>query len=267
MNAYAAFFRLRLLAGLQYRSAALGGVVTQYVWGFMTILMFRAFYQSNADAFPMAFVQLSSYIWMQQACLTLFATWFLDNEIFASIINGDLAYELVRPLDLYWMWFTKNMALRLSRMVLRSFPILVVAVFLPAPYGLMIPTSPVQLVLFLLTMILAFLVVIAVCMLIYIATCYTKSAVATKTISTSIMDFLAGQIIPLTFFPEAMQKILKLTPFAAMQHVPYNTWNGVLAGQELMQAIVLQAVWLAVLVLAGLCWMQRMLKRVSVQGG
>lgn len=266
MRAYAAFFRLRFIAGLQYRSAALGGIVTQYVWGFMTILMFRAFYQSNPAAFPMEFAQLSSYIWMQQSFLTMFATWFLDNDIFASITSGDLAYELVRPLDLYWMWFTKNMAIRLSRMLLRSVPILLVAFLLPAPYGLTLP-NPTQFLFFLLTMVLAFLVVIAVCMLIYIVTCYTLSAAATRTIAVSVIDFLSGQIIPLTFFPMNIQTILKFTPFAAMQHVPFHVYNGVLYGQELVQAVLLQITWLAFLVALGIGWMHVVLKRVAVQGG
>lgn len=44
MRKYIAFFRLRFSMGLQYRAAALAGIVTQFVWGTMEILMFRAFY-------------------------------------------------------------------------------------------------------------------------------------------------------------------------------------------------------------------------------
>ena len=39
--------------GLQYRAAALAGIVTQFAWGFLEILMFRAFYRADASAFPM----------------------------------------------------------------------------------------------------------------------------------------------------------------------------------------------------------------------
>lgn len=64
---YIAFFRLRFAMGLQYRSAALAGMVTQFVWGAMEILVFRAFYEADAAAFPMSLEATASYIWMQQA--------------------------------------------------------------------------------------------------------------------------------------------------------------------------------------------------------
>ena len=50
MKKYISFFRLRLVMGLQYRAAALGGVVTQFFWGFMEIIALRAFYESDPAA-------------------------------------------------------------------------------------------------------------------------------------------------------------------------------------------------------------------------
>ena len=55
--------------GLQYRAAAAAGVITQFTWGFMELLVFRAFYQADASAFPMSFEAVVSYIWLQQAFL------------------------------------------------------------------------------------------------------------------------------------------------------------------------------------------------------
>ena len=49
MRKYLAFFRLRFSMDLQYRAAAFAGVITQFAWGTMEILMFRAFYQADAS--------------------------------------------------------------------------------------------------------------------------------------------------------------------------------------------------------------------------
>jgi ABC-2 type transport system permease protein len=115
MKKYLSFFRIRLANGLQYRAAAYAGVVTQFVWGFMTLLMFRAFYMNGQNSFPMSFPELSSYLWLQQAFLALFMAWYFDNDIFNAVTSGNVAYELCRPIDIYSMWFTKNMAIRISR--------------------------------------------------------------------------------------------------------------------------------------------------------
>ena len=55
MKKYLSFFRLRFTMGLQYRAAALGGITTQFAWGFMEIMIFAAFYRADAGAFPMSF--------------------------------------------------------------------------------------------------------------------------------------------------------------------------------------------------------------------
>ena len=40
---YWSFFRLRFSMGLQYRIAAIAGMATQFFWGGMNILVYRAF--------------------------------------------------------------------------------------------------------------------------------------------------------------------------------------------------------------------------------
>ena len=141
MKKYYSFFRLKFVMGLQYRAAALAGIVTQFFWGFMEIMIFRAFYRADAAAFPMSFEATASYIWLQQAFLMFFVAWMMENEIIAAIISGDVAYELCRPVSIYNMWFSRSIAARLSRAVLRCFPILIVAAFLPAPYGMEPPAD------------------------------------------------------------------------------------------------------------------------------
>ena len=92
MKKYLSFFRMRFLMGLQYRAAAAAGVVTQFTWGFMELLVFRAFYQADASAFPMRFEAVASYIWLQQAFLALFMAWMMETEIFSSIVDLSLIH-------------------------------------------------------------------------------------------------------------------------------------------------------------------------------
>ena len=141
MKKYFAFFRLRFSIGLQYRIAALAGLTTQFVWGFMQIMIYKAFYEADANAFPITFSATASYIWMQQAFLAFFAAWMVENEIFDTVINGNIAYELCRPIKIYNMWFARSLANRMSRAALRCLPILIVASFLPKPYGIATPAS------------------------------------------------------------------------------------------------------------------------------
>lgn len=267
MKRYLSFFRLRFSMGLQYRTAAIAGMTTQFAWGFMEILVYRAFYAADPSAFPMSFQATASYIWLQQAFLAVFAAWLLEPDIFDCIVNGNVAYELCRPVRIYDMWFARSMASRLSKVALRCFPILLVALLLPEPYGIAFPPSGRHAALFLITLTLSFLVSVAFYMWIYVLTFYTISPMGLRLMVGSVVEFFSGGGIPLPFFPEKVRRVLELLPFASMQNVPLRVYSGSMTDAQMQSAIALQIFWLLVLVGLGraLCGMAE--RRVTLQGG
>lgn len=267
MKKYLAMFRIRFINALQYRAAALAGIATQFAWGFMEIFAFAAFYRADPSSFPMEFDQFVSYIWMQQAFLALFMMWFWESDIAASITEGTIAYEMVRPVGLYGRWFTQITANRLARTVLRCMPILLVAFLLPAPYCMTLPPDILQLIWFLISTALALGVVAAFSMLIYISLFYTISASGTRLISSVFSEFFAGAVIPLPFFPVKIRAVVELLPFAAMQNMPLRIYSGNISGADVFYGIMLQIFWIAALFISGQLLMRRALKKVIVQGG
>lgn len=267
MNQYLSFFRMRFVTGMQYRSAALAGIVTQFVWGGLEILLFRAFYEANPSAFPMDFQALSSYIWLQQAFLALYMTWYLENDIFQAISGGGIAYEMVRPVNIYSMWFARSMANRLSKAVLRCMPILIFAAILKKPYGMSLPVNMSSLIWALVSMSLSFLVVVAFCMIIYILTFYTMTSIGVRLIAVSLVEFLSGAVIPLPFLPERVEQVVSLLPFASMQNVPFRIYTGNIYGNEIYECLFLQIFWVCALIFLGSYMMRRALSRVRIQGG
>lgn len=267
MKKYLTYFKIRFIRGLQYRVAAYAGILTQFAWGFMEILAFAAFYRSNALAFPMEFSALSSYIWLQQAFLALYMLWFLDGEIFEQISSGNIAYEMVRPIHLYPLWFLKNVSLRVSKAVLRCMPILFVAFFLPKPYGLSLPTGLSPFFYFLISGTLSLWVVVAFSMFLYIFSFYTLNSTGVRLVFLSATELLTGGIIPLPFFPDRIRAALEILPFAAMQNIPLRIYSGNIAGGEMLQAMGLQVFWGVILTVGGYLWLNKILRYIVVQGG
>lgn len=268
MGKYLAFFRLHFTMGLQYRTAAFAGIATQFVWGAMEILMFRAFYQTpDNGSFPMTFEATCAYVWMQQAFLALFMAWMMDNDIFTCIMDGNVSYELCRPIDLYNMWFSRSLASRCSKAVLRCMPILLVAAFLPKPYGLMAPVDAAAFLLFLLTLATGLAVTVAFCMLIYISAFFTLSPDGIRMVAMSVVEFFSGAVIPLPFFPDRIRGLMELLPFASMQNVPLRIYSGDLSGGTMVRAILVQFLWLFLLVAAGKILNTLAMRKITLQGG
>lgn len=267
MKKYLAFFRLRFTMGLQYRAAALGGLVCQFFWGAMAILAFKAFYDTDPAAFPMSLPAMSSYIWLQQALLTLLSMMGIDNEFFNVIENGNVAYELCRPVNVYAMWFTRSAATRVSNALLRCVPVLIVTALIPAPYGLMAPPDPFTFLAFMVSLALALAVITAMGMIVYMITFHTITPRGVRLIAVNICDFFAGSIIPLPFFPEGFRQFTELLPFSATANVPLRIYSGDLQGPEMARLMLLQVFWAAALILVGKLIERKELTRVTIQGG
>ncbi|MCL2227483.1 MAG: ABC transporter permease [Oscillospiraceae bacterium] len=264
---YTALFRIRFTNALQYRTAAIAGIVTNFAWGFMLILAFSAFYDANPEASPMTFQQTVAYVWVQQAFIVMFFMWFFENSIFEDIESGQVSYDMVRPMDLYGRWFSMAAANRVARAALRCIPVLIVAFILPEPFRLALPGELGRLGLFFLSMALSVGVVVSFSMLIYISAFFTINGLGSRVVVASVGDFLAGAIIPIPFFPDTLRVLAELSPFGAMQNMPLLIFSGHLAGDALIRGLILQVFWLIVLLLAGRALMGRALKRVIVQGG
>ncbi|MBQ3232420.1 MAG: ABC transporter permease [Clostridia bacterium] len=267
MKAYFTYFKMRLIHSLQYRTAAIAGVATQFFWGFMEIQLYRAFYQEHAEVFPMTLPSLVSYIWLRQAFLALFNTWTFENELFRSILDGNVAYELLRPTDLYFMWFSRTAALRISKTLLRFWPILLVAFLLPDPIGMSLPGSFGVFCLFVLSSALTLGVTVAFTLIVYFSCFYTLSSDGLRAILTPVSDLLAGGLLPIPFMPAFFQKIIKFSPFGSMLNAPLRIYSGNISGAETVETMLLQLFWLIALMCAGMVLQRKGVKKLSVQGG
>ena len=65
-------FKIRFINTLQYRTAAFAGVLTQFAFGLLYILLFRAFYAQGNVPENFTLDQMTSYIWLQQMFFVLF---------------------------------------------------------------------------------------------------------------------------------------------------------------------------------------------------
>ncbi|MFC5471745.1 ABC transporter permease [Cohnella suwonensis] len=267
MRAYLSIFRLRFSMGLQYRTAALAGIATQFFWGFIILMVFVAFYgQSNVEL-PISLGQLSDYVWLQQAFLAFIVLWFRDNELFQLITGGNIAYELCRPSGLYGFWYAKLLAQRLSGGLLRFFPILLVAALLPEPYALHLPATPAAAFMFLFALAMGLLILVSISMLIYISTFVTMSPAGSLLLFAVLGEFFAGMIIPIPLMPDWMRTIVYALPFRFVSDFPFRIYSGHIPVADALRLVPAQLAWLVGLVAIGKYTMARALRKVVVQGG
>lgn len=274
LRPYLSVLLVRYQMLLQYRAAALAGLGTQVWWGGIMIMVMAAFYKTpgaDLEALPFTLTQMITYIWLGQALFALLP-YTADTEVQEMVRSGNVSYEKVRPLDLYWFWLMRALAMRTAPPSLRALPLVIFAAFiLPllglSDWALKPPASLEAGVLFGFALLGAILLAGAVTAILSILVIWTLNGTGVNAIAMSVVTFLSGMIIPLPFFPDFAQPFLRAQPFRGIVDVPYRIYLGNLTGSDALAGLLHQAVWIVLLVLFGRWLMARAMARLVVQGG
>lgn len=267
MSQYLSYFKLRFIVGLQYRSAAIAGICTQFFFGFVFIMVYLAFYESNTASVPMQLEQLISYLWLGQAFYSLTYVYHREKDIIQMIKNGDVAYELCRPGNLYIKWFFKIYATKLASVLLKFAPIIIIGFILPKPFNLLMPVSTEAFIYFILTLIIGSILICSIVTLTHVLTFYTIDSEGVLNAFRVISELFAGLIVPIPFLPKLLQIISKFLPFQYMSDIPFRIYVGNVGTNGVGNILLIQIFWIIVTILIGILLAKKALKKVIVQGG
>jgi ABC-2 type transport system permease protein len=270
---YVAAFSARFLLSLQYRAAAVAGFLTQCWWGAIKIMVYAAFYRaSTASAHPaISLAQVATYTWLNQGLLALMP-WGADPEVALAMRTGVVMYDRLRPVDAYAYWYARAAAFMTSRALPRAVLMIVLAgLLLPlagsSELAWMPPPTAMAAALFAISLMLMICLSSALMMLLNIAVVVTLND---RWVSQSLNPFLvvlSGSLVPLALYPDWAQRALFLQPFAGVVDIPFRIYSANLVGAEALVGLALQLFWTVALIGIGRRWMDRVMRRLEVQGG
>ena len=270
LKPYTAVVSARYRNLLQYRAAAFAGFVTQLFWGSIRLMILAAFYAAAEGPQPMNMVEVVAYVWLGQALLGMLP-WNTDADFKEQVTSGAVAYDLLRPLDLYGYWYARTLAFRTATTTLRAVPMVVFAMLLLPAFGLAEWALPVPsvtgLIGFLAAITAAALLSTAITVLAHISMLWTLSGEGVDRILPSFVTILSGMIVPLPLFPDWMQPFLSWQPFRGLCDVPYRIYSGNIPIAEATNEIAFTLVWTLVIVWFGRFLLSRGVRRLVVQGG
>ena len=263
MRPYIAVVSARFRMLLQYRAAAAAGFGCQLFWGLIRVMIFDAFYRSSTAEQPMTFGQAVTYIWLTQALIRILP-WRPDDDIAAMIRTGNVAYELLRPADLYTLWYSRAIANATAPTLLRCLPMFILAYFL---FDMQLPASPGCAAAWAVAIITAVLLAAAISTLQAITLFWTISADGMAALIMTAVCIFSGMIIPLPLFPDWAQPILNFLPFRGLMDTPLQLYLGNMSLSDGIWGIGNQLAWTFGLIVFGRILLGRGLRRLVVQGG
>jgi ABC-2 type transport system permease protein len=263
MRPYIAILNARIRVILQYREAAIAGFGTQLFWGLMRVMIFTAFYRSVNSPQPMTLDETRNYVWLGQALLVLMP-WNLDRDVASMIRSGNVAFELVKPVDLYWFWFHRAIAFRSAPGFFRAIPMFIIAGIF---FGLHAPASIESGIAFVLSVLAAVLLSASITVLMSTTLFWTISGDGIVRILPSFIMLFSGITIPLPLFPDWAQPIINLLPFRGLMDLPFRLYMGHIPAHEAPFIIFTQLIWTSLIILLGRWLLVRASGRIIIQGG
>lgn len=263
MRGYWAIFKIRVKTLMQYRIATLAGVVTQLFWGMVLTMIIRAFYAETSSIEPISANVAVTFIWLGQALLLLLP-WNVDKEIEKQIKNGNVAFELLRPLHLYGLWYFRILALRVTPTILRSIPIFLIGgIWL----DLSAPASWMSCGAFSISVILACFLSAAITALVTLSLFWTHSGEGIQRLLPSFSVLFSGMVVPLPLFPSWMRTFLDIQPFRGIVDIPCRLYTGLIPIEQTLYYYLFQLAWIILFVLWGQRVAHQALRKFVILGG
>ncbi len=263
MRAYRAIISARFRTLLQYRAAAAAGIGTQVVFGLIHVMVLTTFYSLGTGPQPMTLRQVVAYVWLGQAMLGMLP-WNCERDLVEMIRNGNVAYELLRPVDLYSFWYSRAIAMRTAPTLLRAVPMFVIAALF---LGLPAPPSAASGLAWAAATFGALLLSCALTALMTISMLWTISGEGVFYMMATAVTALSGMVIPLPLFPDWAQPALRALPFRGLCDAPFRLYSGNISAAGVGPVLAHQLIWTVAFVALGRYLLAGGLRRLVVQGG
>ena len=190
-----------------------------------------------------------------------------DPDLLDKIRSGGIAYDLCRPLSLYGFYYARIMAQKITGSLMRAVPMLLFASVLPEGWGICLPASVPALLLAVAGLILGLFCVSALENITMAFTMRTLDPRGMQGMLNLLMMTLAGNILPLTLFPDSWQRVITLLPYAQLLDTPIRLYTGEYALSRAPEALLIQICWTLALVFVGCAFWRTNQRKLIIQGG
>lgn len=191
----------------------------------------------------------------------------ISGDISQDVVKGTVAMNLIKPIDYRMSLISKAFGTMIFSFIA---PVGFVWIGLEIYKGMVLRMAPPSLAvigLYILSGMMSFLIYVLFDFCFGMLAFFTTYIFGMQMAKDALLVFLTGQLIPISFFPEVVQKIFEFLPFTSMVYTPVMIYLGKYTGQELQFVLARQFVWVVLLyLLGGLIW-KKATKRLVILGG
>jgi viologen exporter family transport system permease protein len=265
MEAYLGFARREFQRSIMYQLQFWAELGINLLFMYIYVCLWRTLYIGREAVAGYDRRHLLTYIIVSQTVLTFQFTVRTVSSIEGKVRSGEIALELMRPVDFQGMMLATAAGAVLHTLLFNIAPkfVLFALAGVVGP-----PVSPLALGLFVVSTVLGILILFGISFLIGVAAFWL---VEVRGLYAAVMwgmaTFLSGYFLPLEFYPGWLAPIARALPFQGMVYAPTVIYTGAAAGASAMPVLLGQLAWVVILIGGGRLLFRAAHRRLAVQGG
>jgi ABC-2 type transport system permease protein len=260
---YAEFSRVGFVNILAFRLRYFTGIITYFLNVTVYYFIWSAVYHGGIAIAGYNLAQMITYVsvgWMIRS----FYWNTIDQEMAYEVIEGKIAMDLIKPVSVQWMWISRAIGESAFRLGLLTLPTAVVVALVFPVQG---PASRENFLLFLVAVLGSFFLMAAINFMIGTCAIPLKSILALIRAKYWLIEMLSGLLIPMSFFPDRVQRVLAWLPFEHIAYTPLQIYLGKLDLAATLRTLGIQWLWVIALLWLAHVWWHRASRKITIHGG
>ncbi len=263
VRVYREFARVGFVNTLAYRLRYYTGIATYFIYVSVYYFIWKAIYTQSPDIEGFDFHQMLTYVALGWILRSFYYN-NIDQDLAQQVMEGKLAMDLIKPVNVQMMYVAQAQGESLFRIAMLTAP---TAVILMLVYPVRRPASTVHFLAFLASAVLSFFLVAGINFAVGTFAIRLKSILGLLRAKYFLLELFSGLLLPISFFPEAFQKVLLFLPFQYISYVPLLLYLGKISGAGILRALGLQLFWVAAMLAVGDALWRWSSRKITIQGG
>lgn len=268
MRIYLPFAVNEIKTQMAYKGAFYLFIFISTFGSFVSYFLWSAIYGSSSNGILGGLTrnEMTVYIFMVYVTSSV-VTVSISEWVSQDVVKGTVAMQLIKPIDYRLSLIARAAGQMVYRFILPSVFIWV-GLELYKCFVLGLGFTPIANIgLYVLSCAMSFLIYVLFDFCVGMIAFFTSYVFGLYMVKDALLSFLTGQLIPLSFFPGAVQKAFEFLPFSSMIYTPVMIYLGKYQGNALLFQLTRQAVWVLILYGLGTLVWNRVTKRLVVLGG
>lgn len=265
---YLPFATNELKRNLAYKGAFYLWIFISLFGSFISYFLWMAVYGSSENATLGGLTQNEMIIYIFMVYVTSSMTMIkISDWVSDDVVKGTVAMQLIKPIDYRLSLIAKAVGVMIYRFLAPGVFVWI-GLELYKVFVLKMELISLQNFLFyILSCMMSFLISVLFDFCFGMVAFFTTYIFGMLMAKEAILSFLCGQLIPLSFFPEGVQRVFDFLPFSSMVYTPVMIYLGKYTGMDLAIVLLKQALWVVILYAFGSLIWKQVTKRLVVLGG